>query len=1106
MPTSRDAVWTRFAAIAVLAGAVISRGDDLGPPNALGLRLPPHFHATEFAGPELAPNIYAMTLDAKGRVVVTGPGYIRRLEDTGRHGKADKATLFAATKSGGMGLCFNGNDLIFFGDGALWRYADTNGDGIADGPPVKIAPFAYGEHGAHAIRQGPDGSWYLLGGNDAGFSKTPASSSDSPVRQAEAGALLRFSADGATREILANGFRNPYDFDFNPYGDVFTLDSDAEADYFLPWYTPIRLFHVAMGGHHGWRLPGYTRSWNRPAYSPDTTDILVEVGRGSPTGLVCYRHFQFPERYWNGVFACDWTFGRIYFFPLEFDDGEYHSQAQVFLEAAGSQGFAPTDIVVAPDGSLYVSTGGRQTRGAVYHIEYTGPKSFHVPSITAPVDAVIKAPQPLDAWSRARWMPLAAKLGAGAFAKIAEGSSYWPQQRVRAVEVLTEMFGGLGAAAKLAARNESPLVRGRVAWSLGRQPAPAALNLLLELAVDPDPYVSRCALEAIAEHQSQVQPSMLPTAIAASLESPDKRLRQTGARIAARLAATEWKTLWSSRESFSPQGQLSLVLASIWRNPGPQVHVEEAAAALAAAEKVAANDLRLQAVRLVILALGDYNLDHPSAEAFTGYEFPFRLTGLESLATRALNDIHSFFPTNNAALNIETTRLMAMLGDPDPSVPGEVLRLITRDSSATADFHALVVLARLEPSLDAEGQRRLALGIERLDRKLRDRQARIKQNWSQRLVEVTRELIARYPGLADELLAGAEFPTPSHLPLVDAFDAAHRRRAADVYLMTARQNPGFVWSRPLLDLFGLEPVESLRPLLREQWGNVSLRDEILLRLSQKPQENDRERFMQGLESGGPAATLASATALLALQRDLAPLDLAGFVRAVERQTQFPPQKEVRAKVLALLEREAGKAFSIHEQGRDPAGLAEDYLPVKTWFTNAYPRLAKRIEIEAPESSKTLQATLKEVKPEAGDVFRGRELFEKRGCQGCHAAPDAIGPDLSGAASRMSVEDLFTAIVFPSKDIAPAYIPETFQLRDGQSHSGFVAFESADGVIIRTGTSQTVRLASDDILSRRPGRVSLMPTGLLDGLKPGDWADLYAYLRSLSEKSAPAKHP
>src|SRR5205807_4258063 len=96
------------------------------------------------------------------------------------------------------------------------------------------------------------------------FSSKYVTAENSPIREPEAGCLLRLARDGKKCEIIAEGFRNPYDFDFNAAGDMFTYDSDVEKDYMLPWYSPTRLFHIAYGGHHGWRLNGWMRSWNRP--------------------------------------------------------------------------------------------------------------------------------------------------------------------------------------------------------------------------------------------------------------------------------------------------------------------------------------------------------------------------------------------------------------------------------------------------------------------------------------------------------------------------------------------------------------------------------------------------------------------------------------------------------------------------------------------------------------------------------------------------------------------------------------------------------------------------------------------------------------------------
>ncbi len=52
-----------------------------------GLRIPDGFEVTEYAGSDLANDIYCMTIDPQGRVVVSGRGYTRILVDDG-HGKA----------------------------------------------------------------------------------------------------------------------------------------------------------------------------------------------------------------------------------------------------------------------------------------------------------------------------------------------------------------------------------------------------------------------------------------------------------------------------------------------------------------------------------------------------------------------------------------------------------------------------------------------------------------------------------------------------------------------------------------------------------------------------------------------------------------------------------------------------------------------------------------------------------------------------------------------------------------------------------------------------------------------------------------------------------
>src|SRR5262245_4367543 len=352
----------------------IAAGPSVAAETVTGLRVPPGFEVREFAGDDLAHDIFTMTLDPWGRVVVAGRGYIRLLVDDDGDGRADRAVQIADhPKDGAMGLLWEGDTLYAVGDGGLRRFKIGPDDKVV-GSSELIRPLKTGgEHHAHALRRGPDGWLYLLCGNNTGISAKDAQRDTSPVKDPVAGGVLRFPPDFAYSEIVADGFRNPYDFDFNGDGELFTYDSDNERCVGLPWYEGCRFYHVIPGGHYGWQAPQRGQFWRMPPYFPDVVAPIVDLGRGSPTGVVCYRHRQFPEKYRNGFFLGEWTFGRIWFVPMTSDGRPtYGEKPEPFLQTTGDQGFAPVAMRVHPQtGDLYVAIGGRGTRGAVYRIRDT---------------------------------------------------------------------------------------------------------------------------------------------------------------------------------------------------------------------------------------------------------------------------------------------------------------------------------------------------------------------------------------------------------------------------------------------------------------------------------------------------------------------------------------------------------------------------------------------------------------------------------------------------------------------------------------------------------------------------------------------------------------
>jgi putative heme-binding domain-containing protein len=132
-----------------------------------------------------------------------------------------------------------------------------------------------------------------------------------------------------------------------------------------------------------------------------------------------------------------------------------------------------------------------------------------------------------------------------------------------------------------------------------------------------------------------------------------------------------------------------------------------------------------------------------------------------------------------------------------------------------------------------------------------------------------------------------------------------------------------------------------------------------------------------------------------------------------------------------------------------------------------------------------------------DAARGKAVFLKANCNACHNGPTAIGPTLEGIANRFSREDLFTAILQPSKDIAPRFQTTIVETHSGKIYQGIIVYEAVDSLILVTGPAQNVRIPGGEIASKSISRLSLMPAGLLDNLLDQEIVDLYAYLKSLS---------
>lgn len=143
----------------------------------------------------------------------------------------------------------------------------------------------------------------------------------------------------------------------------------------------------------------------------------------------------------------------------------------------------------------------------------------------------------------------------------------------------------------------------------------------------------------------------------------------------------------------------------------------------------------------------------------------------------------------------------------------------------------------------------------------------------------------------------------------------------------------------------------------------------------------------------------------------------------------------------------------------------------------------------------------------GKSDRGRSLFQDLkglACIRCHAVGKeggAVGPELSSIGAKYPRHELINSVLFPSAQIASGYEPVVVATGDGKVLTGIIKSDTPEALEIEDADAHRIRIPRDQIEDRKRSDVSLMPTGLAEGLSKQDFADLIAYLETLKETSA-----
>lgn len=1054
-------------------------------------------------------SLIAMAFDARGNILASREGgHLLLLTDTDGNGSHDRVDTFCDSIKNVQGILAHEGFVFAVGDGpegvCLYRLRDGDGNGSVD--EIKsLVPIrgSRGEHGAHAVRLGPDGLLYVIIGDHARVGAQPGP--QSPYRNAYEGDLIKpkyddprghaggipapggtvFRTDtaGSFVELIAGGLRNSYDFAFNPAGELFTYDADMEWDMGAPWYRPTRINHVTAGAELGWRS-GWAK-W--PAYYLDSLPAAINLGAGSPTGVEFYNHTAFPERYRGALFGCDWATGKINCVRLKRLGASYSATNEVFVEG---RPLNATDLAVGPDGALYFCTGGRGTDGGVYRIRWIE----HQPANQQPItlEDALAQPQLDAAWSKTQLAGVKQSLGRAwneQLPTVALDVGRNLAERLQALDLLVT-FGPQPDERLLTqlATDADVDLRIRAARLLFAHHTESSRDTLVRLLDDADPFVRRVACETLTRFGAPASPSVFVKL----LEDDDRFVAFAARRALEQLPLADWARLVLDHPN--PTGFARGSVAIMAAAPSAQA----AQAVLPRCEQLLINAptdeatpddnrLRLNLLRVVELA---YEL---------GKVAPQSVATLGPVLLRQ-------YPSGNDPIDRELVRLLVYL-----QVTGAADKFATQMLSDIDDLekiHLGAYAGRLKTGWTTEAKQAFLKFYEvsravpggysvsaYIENFARDYFAQMTPAESRQIITTGQE----WPMSALSLLAT--------LPANPGADLLAELRALDARIkpLCLRSDTYRRLRVGILAVLGRSGEPTSLAHLREIYANEpAQRNTVAMTLAQHPQGENWAFLVDSIKT---------------IEGRVAHEVLRALATVAERPQQPEPYRQVILLGLRLGDNGAPLALQLldHWSGQQPQPSSDWQGKLAGWqqwyakhFAGAPPAGLPVDSGQDKWSYDELLAFLRTGSGRAGDAERGKAAFAKADCFKCHRCQgegETIGPDLTTIAQRFQQQELLESIVYPSHNISDQYGSKIVS-SNGRTFTGLVTPRGDAGVTVLLSDGEKVDLAHADIDDLRVSRQSVMPTGLLNKLSLNEVADLFAYLenrpsRELAQKQPPA---
>ena len=139
----------------------------------------------------------------------------------------------------------------------------------------------------------------------------------------------------------------------------------------------------------------------------------------------------------------------------------------------------------------------------------------------------------------------------------------------------------------------------------------------------------------------------------------------------------------------------------------------------------------------------------------------------------------------------------------------------------------------------------------------------------------------------------------------------------------------------------------------------------------------------------------------------------------------------------------------------------------------------------------------------GDPNRGERVYRRAdlACTVCHAIGGAggkVGPDMTSIGASAPVDYLVESLVMPNAKIKEGYHAVVVETKDGEEYTGTVARETQEELFLRNASGQELSVAKSAIQRREIGKLSLMPSGLLEPLNEQERLDLVSFLSRLGK--------